>query len=109
MSGERFCSVCRQWHRKDEPWPVECTVIEESKRSNVVPMPYIVTDSLPDVRNPLDGKIYDSKSAYYKKVKESGCEILGNDFDAQHSKPEYNSSNLGDVILEQYDKLEGSL
>lgn len=39
----------------------------------------IISDHLDGVVNPLDGKAYDSKSAYYRKVRESGCEIVGND------------------------------
>jgi hypothetical protein len=31
------------------------------------------------VKNPVDGKLYDSKSAYYRTVKEAGCEIVGNE------------------------------
>lgn len=31
------------------------------------------------VLNHADGKIYDSKSSYYKAVKAAGCEIVGND------------------------------
>lgn len=37
---------------------------------------YIISDNLNDVVNPIDGKPYDSKSAYYRKVRESGCNIV---------------------------------
>lgn len=31
------------------------------------------------VKSMADGKMYDSKSAYYRAVKEAGCEVLGTD------------------------------
>lgn len=40
---------------------------------------YIISDHLDDVVNPLDGRAYDSKSAFYRTVREAGCEIAGND------------------------------
>lgn len=36
----------------------------------------VASDSLGDVVNPIDGKIYDSKSAYYKTVEAAGCNIV---------------------------------
>lgn len=43
-------------------------------------IPMIISDTLRDpVKSMADGRIYDSKSAYYKSVKSAGCEIVGND------------------------------
>ena len=39
----------------------------------------IISDSLPGVLNHADGRIYDSKSAYYAAVRAAGCEIVGNE------------------------------
>lgn len=39
------------------------------------PVMGIISDSLGDVRNPIDGKIYDSKSAYHRKLKETGHHV----------------------------------
>lgn len=39
----------------------------------------IISDSLADVKNPINGKTYDSKSQYYKAVKDAGCTVVGND------------------------------
>lgn len=36
----------------------------------------INSDSLNDLQNPVDGKTYDSKSAYYKAVSDAGCNIV---------------------------------
>lgn len=41
--------------------------------------PMVISDHLSDVRNPVDGKVYDSKSRYYRTVREAGCEIVGNE------------------------------
>lgn len=34
-----------------------------------------ISDKLWDVKNPVDGKVYDSKSQYYKKLKETGHHV----------------------------------
>ena len=44
-----------------------------------LPTPRLIRDGLDDVWCPVNGKKYDSKSAYYRAVKEAGCEIAGND------------------------------
>lgn len=49
-----------------------------STRSGL-PAPMIISDRLDDVWNPVNGQSYDSKSAYYRAVKDAGCEIVGND------------------------------
>lgn len=41
--------------------------------------PMVISDHLDDVWNPVNGKRYDSKSAYYKAVRQSGGEIIGNE------------------------------
>lgn len=45
------------------------------------PTHFAKTDSLGihGVRNPVDGKMYDSRAAYEKAVKAAGCVILGDD------------------------------
>jgi len=48
------------------------------KRSGL-PTPMIIRDNLDDVTNPVDGRTYSSKSAYYRAVRDAGCEIAGND------------------------------
>ena len=44
-----------------------------------LPRPMIISDSMNDVVNPLDGKPYSSKAAYYRTVRANDCEILGNE------------------------------
>lgn len=40
---------------------------------------YVISDHLDDVVCPLNGRPYDSKSAFYRTVRDAGCEIAGND------------------------------
>lgn len=42
------------------------------------------------IQSQADGKIYDSKSAYYKSVKEAGCVVLGDDAPREAKKKDYN-------------------
>lgn len=49
-----------------------------SNRSHL-PCPMVISDQLGDVWNPVNGKTYDSKSSYYRAVRDAGCEIVGND------------------------------
>jgi hypothetical protein len=39
----------------------------------------VITDTMDGTRNPVDGKMYDSKSRYYQTVKNAGCVIVGDD------------------------------
>lgn len=41
--------------------------------------PMIRTDGMDAIRSMADGRMYDSKSAYYADLKARGCEIVGND------------------------------
>lgn len=43
----------------------------------------IRADGMSDTVNPVNGKTYDSKSAYYKAVRAAGCEIMGNEAPTQ--------------------------
>lgn len=43
-----------------------------------------INDKLWDVKNPVNGKVYDSKTSYYKAVKDSGSHIV----EAGEKKPQ---------------------
>lgn len=75
---QRFCKVCRGWHDLDLPWPDNCRP-ERNMAQSDLPAPRLIRDGLDGVWNPVNGKVYDSKSAYYRAVKDAGCEIAGND------------------------------
>ncbi len=52
---------------------------------SALPCPAIRTDGMEPLQSMADGQTYDSKSAYYRSVKDAGCEIVGDDrksFDA---------------------------
>lgn len=59
------------------PKPVERKV-RPDRRSDL-PTPYIRSDGMDATVCHADGETYDSKSAYYKAVKDAGCEIVGNE------------------------------
>jgi hypothetical protein len=88
MAHQRFCKVCRSWHDLDAPWPDNCLPERNLARSDL-PTPRLIRDGLDNVWNPVDGRTYDSKSAYYSAVKAAGCEIAGNDssITQAHEKP----------------------
>ena len=52
-----------------------------------LPTPRVISDKLDDVWNPVNGKKYDSKSAYYSAVKNAGYTIAGNDSSITAPKP----------------------
>lgn len=45
-----------------------------------LPCPAIRSDGMDPIRSHADGRIYDGKGAYYRSVKEAGCEIVGDDY-----------------------------
>lgn len=61
---------------------IEARIVEKpAPVFNKLPSIYVISDDLGinGVSNPVNGKRYDSKSQYYKDVKASGMEIVGND------------------------------
>jgi hypothetical protein len=73
----RKCRDCGGLHQTDE-WPSECFGQFARQRSDL-PMPAIRSDGMGTILNHADGRLYDSKSAYYRAVKDAGCEIIGNE------------------------------
>lgn len=71
------------------------------KRSSLS-APMIISDQLPDTWNPANGQTYDSRSAYYRAVKDMGCEVVGNDSCASrahvHTEPEGVEQSISDAI-----------
>ena len=61
------------------------------------------------VKNMADGKVYDSKSAYYKAVKAAGCVVMGNDAPKQAKEAEYkiNERELKQDIANSIQQLGG--
>ncbi len=75
----RICRDCGDMHQTNE-WPAECMGQFRKKRSDL-PMPAIRSDGMDTIVNHADGRLYDSRSAYERAVKDAGCVIVGNDFD----------------------------
>jgi hypothetical protein len=65
-------------------------------------VPYVQSDNLglQGVLNPADGKMYDSKSAYYRAVKDAGCVVLGDDAPTQAAKPKQKPINWEKAVAE---------
>lgn len=40
---------------------------------------YVIGDGMEPTLNPANGRRYDSKRAYYRAVRDAGCEIIGNE------------------------------
>ena len=40
---------------------------------------YVISDGMNAIMNPMNGKVYDSRSAYYQSVKDAGGIIVGNE------------------------------
>jgi hypothetical protein len=53
-----------------------------------LPCPMIISDSLDYVQNPVNGRVYTSKSAYNKAVRAAGCEIVGNEKVSASPRPQ---------------------
>lgn len=85
MCPEKFVVI------KDQlvPWPKVAAARREraiAARSDLA-APMLIRDALNDVQNPCDGKTYDSKSAYYRAVKDAGCVIVGNEAEKLAAAP----------------------
>lgn len=73
-----------------------------------LPSPNIISDSLPDIVNHADGRIYDSKSNYYAAVKAAGCEVVGNDPAFAEGKiPDTTPRGIEQDISDAYDQVVG--
>ena len=46
---------------------------------SLLPMPHVMTDTMPPTMSMLDGRLYDSKSRLRRTYREAGCVEVGND------------------------------
>jgi hypothetical protein len=76
------------------PWPEVARKRRENAAKSLLPAPNIIRDALDNVKNPVNGKLYDSKSAYYQAVRAAGCEIVGNEAEKMVGEP-FARSNVG--------------
>ena len=66
--------------------------------------PMVIGDGLPDVLNPVNGKIYDSKHAYERAVRDAGCHILGGEMPSASKRKAM--SDPGPAIKDALDRIE---
>lgn len=89
----RYCKICTEFHDLAHPWPEACVTWEIPASA-----PNIRPDGMDAIRNHADGRMHDSKSAYYKAVRQAGCEIVGNDPIALKNRPEYQPQGVRDDL-----------
>ena len=66
-----MCKVCGEWHDLEEPWPEQCI------RHTRVHAIGVISDTIPDMVHPANGKMYDSKSTFRKVTRAYGYEEVG--------------------------------
>jgi len=76
MARFRLCRACRGFHLVDA-WPQDCAT--ENLARSELPGPAVRVDEISPLRSMADGRLYDSKSAYYASVRRAGCQIVGDD------------------------------
>jgi hypothetical protein len=66
---------------------------------------YVRTDGMDPILSHADGRMYDSKSAYYASVKRSGSEIVGNDTSIFRERQEYRPEGVEQSIKQAIQQL----
>lgn len=67
--------------------------------------PNIRPDGMDPIQSQADGRMYDSKSGYYRSVRQAGCEIVGNDRSGYGPRPEYRPTGIGQDIKRSIEQL----
>lgn len=68
--------------------------------------PYIRTDGMSATWNPVNGKHYDSKSAYERAVRNAGCVIVGDDSSLTRAEaPQFAAEGVEQSISTAIDRL----
>lgn len=99
MARSRLCKACGEFHDLEQPWP--CARPESPNAA-----PNIRADGMDAILSHADGRIYDSRSAYYASVKAAGCEIVGNDTGGFGPRPEYRPKDVGRDIQTAMQQLQ---
>lgn len=60
--------------------------------------PYVRPDGMNPIRSMVSGKVHDSRSAYYREVRQAGCEIVGDDRSGFGPRPEARSEGVAQSI-----------
>ena len=67
---QRLCRCCGGWHELDK-WPHNCFP-ERPARSDTIPVPMVISDTIEPVQSMADGRYYSSKAALRATYKPSG-------------------------------------
>ncbi len=92
--------------REDGTW--KSIPIEEAQPSQTSHQShYIIGDTMEPTLNMVDGKVYDSKSAYMRTVRAAGCDVIGNEAPEKvfFKKRETNLPHLKEDLIRAYDQL----
>lgn len=98
-SAIRKCTTCGGWHALDR-WAHNCLPEPNWNRSDH-PSPGIISDTLPDIMNPLTGLPISSKSELRKQYKAAGVEEVGNDHIRTHPSERVCVPETPDRVLER--------
>lgn len=69
----------------------------------------LVLGSMPEIRSPIDGRMYSTKGEYYKHVERNGCAIVGFDdnWERQVTAPRYDAhKHEADIVSDVKKSLE---
>jgi hypothetical protein len=80
-------------------------LIEKHLAAPISSGPNIISDTMAPIRSMADGKLYDSKSAYYGSVKAAGCEIVGNDPSSRAPKRDFQPVITGHDVKQAIEQL----
>lgn len=67
--------------------------------------PAIRADGMTAIRSMADGRMYDSKSAYYASVKAAGCEIAGDERAPFERRPTHDDAGIGVGVREDMQRV----
>jgi hypothetical protein len=70
------------------------------------PAPMVRTDGMAPLRSMADGRIYDSRSAYYASVRAAGCEIVGDERAPFERRPVFEPGHAGADIKTAIEQLK---
>ena len=76
-------------------------------KSDLLPTPQVVRDHLDDMISPIDGKPQTSKRAYYRQLRQSGCEVNPEATIRDHNAPEQGPDGLKADIAAALRDLKG--
>jgi len=71
MARSKYCRVCGDWHSV-ESWPSACYVVDTRAKSDTIPVPFFISDTIEPLVSMADGRTYSSKAALRSTYRASG-------------------------------------